>query len=102
MPALASFSPGSPTITVSVIDTPGVNGTLLPGQGYQMLITSDATNSVSFFKTGVAGVQAAVTDTPVLPGSCRIYTLPPTHTHIAFIAVPTGGANVNVTRGDGE
>ncbi len=63
------------------------------------MVTSGGGNAISFIKFGSSTVTAAVTDTPILPGTVQTFTLPPGATHAA--AIGTSSTTLYFTRGDG-
>jgi hypothetical protein len=97
MPALAPFSPGG---TVTLVSGGASTNVALPATaGDNLMITSPAGGAVAFFKTGNSTVVASVaSDTPILPDTAQMFTIPPDHTHVAAIGVAT----LYFTVGDGQ
>lgn len=93
------FTPGG-TVTLAV-DTNTDRVALSATGGMQARVIIVAGGSITFIKFGSATVEAAVTDTPVLPGTVEIFTIPPGTTHIAAI-VAASTSTIYITRGDGE
>lgn len=97
MPALAPFTPGA---TVSLAVTSSTGNVALGTGGDQVLISSAAGGNIAFIKFGTASsVIAATTDTPILPGTVQVLTLPPGSTYLAAIGSAT--TTLYLTRGDG-
>jgi hypothetical protein len=92
------FSPGA-TANLSVTTSTG-NVALPSGAGSRFLLQNSGANPF-FFKVGNSSVTAAVTDTPLLAGESRVFTLDPSATTIAAIT-GTATATLYVTRGEGE
>ncbi len=64
------------------------------GSGYQRVLVSPITTA--FIAFGASGVTAALTDTPVLAGVPRYFTLEPGQTHVAGITA-SGTADLYFT-----
>ena len=96
MPALAPFTPGT-TVSLAVTGTTG--RVAVTGNGDQVLVSSLAANAIAFIKMGDSTVTAAVTDTPILPGTVQVFTIPSGATNIA--AIGTASTTLYFTRGDG-
>ncbi len=96
MPALAPFTPGA---TVSRTVTSSTANVALGTGGDQVMISSAAGGNIAFVKFGDSTVTAATTDTPILPGTVQVYTIPPGATYIAAIGSAT--TTLYITRGDG-
>lgn len=99
MPSLAPFTPGG---TVSrTVTSSSANVALPTTTGDQIMVTSPAGGNIAFIKFGVdSSITAAVTDTPILPGSIIVLTVPPTMLYVAAIGSAT--TTLYFTRGDGE
>lgn len=96
---LNPFTPGS---TVSVSATGTTSRVALPAtRGNQIRVAVAAGGSIAFVRFGTTAVNALVTDTPVLPGTIEIFTVPTGMTHVAGIT-STGTATVYFTAGDGQ
>jgi len=50
-----------------------------------VMVSSLAANAVAFIAFGSSTVEAALTDTPILPGTQRIFTIGSEVTHVAAI-----------------
>lgn len=93
---LNPFTPGS---TVSRTVSGASANVALTGSGLQVMVSSLAANAIAFITFGTSAVTAALTDTPVLPGTVQVFTIPPGTTHVA--AIGTAGT-LYLTRGDGS
>lgn len=97
---LLPFTPGA-TVSLAVTGTTG-NVAMSKPAGRQIMVTSLAANAATFIAFGTsAAVEAAVTDTPILPGTVNVFTVPSAWTHVAAITA-TGTATLYFTSGDGE
>ena len=67
----------------------------------QVMVTSAAGNAIAFIKFGISTVEAAATDTPILPGTVMVFTVPSggLTTHVA--AIGTAGTTLYFTSGEG-
>jgi hypothetical protein len=65
----------------------------------QVMVTSAAANSIAFIAFGTSAVTAAVTDTPILPGTVQVFTIPHSVTHVA--AIGTASTTLYFTSGEG-
>ena len=103
MPALAPFTPSN-TKAITVAATTA-NLTLPTPRGDQVMVSSLAANAVAFIAFGDSTVTvAAPTGTqssgiPILPGTQKVFTVPPYATYIASIG--TANDTLYVTSGDG-
>ena len=96
---LNPFTPG-PTVSRTVTGTTArVQITIAATHGYQLMVTSAAGNSLAFIKFGDVTVEAAVTDTPILPGTVMVFTVPASTLYVA--AIGTTGTTLYFTSGDG-
>lgn len=92
------FTPGG-TVSRTVTGT-SANVALSKASAQQVMVTSAAGNSIAFIKFGdSSAVTAAVTDTPILPGTVQVFTISGTATHVA--AIGTTGTTLYFTTGDG-
>lgn len=80
----APFTPGG-TVAVSVT-TASLRGTLPAGSVAQVLINAPASNSIAFIKFGDNTVVAALTDTPIMPGTVTLFSVPNGATSVAVIS----------------
>lgn len=97
MPALAPFTPAG---TVSLAVTGATARVALPRPGAnQIMVTSPAANAIAFIKFDQATVTAAVTDTPILPGTSQVFTVPLDASHVA--AIGTASTTLYFTVGEG-
>jgi hypothetical protein len=83
------FSAGS---TVSLAATTATSNVALApnaGNGNSVRISSPTANSLAFVKFGGAGVTAALTDIPILPGTTQTLTIPQGATFVAAITAAT-------------
>lgn len=93
--------PFTPAATVTVPVTTVTSRVALPTpKKNQVLVTNAAGGSLAFIKFGDLNVTAAITDTPILPGTAYIFTIAPGVTHIAAIT-GTSTATVYATLGEG-
>lgn len=87
----APFTPG-PTVLLAVT---AASARVPFGAGtgtVQVLVTCPSTvTGITFLKFGDVTVNAAVTDTPILPGTVQIMTVPNNATHVAAISGGAGG-----------
>lgn len=99
MPALAPLSPAG-TVSLAVTGSTG-SVALSKAVLSQVMVTSAAANSIAFIKFGTSAVTAAVTDTPILPGTVQVFTVPNdgTVTHVA--AIGTASTTLYFTVGEG-
>jgi hypothetical protein len=96
---LNPFTPG-PTVSRTVTGTTArVQITIAATHGYQLMVTSPAGGAIAFIAFGSATVEAAVTDTPILPGTVQIFTVPASTLYVA--AIGTSGTTLYFTSGDG-
>lgn len=97
--ALKNFIPG-PTVSIAgTTSTAAVALGVGPTSRKDVMIYNSGT-TVAFFKFGVAGVTAAVTDTPIAPGSMNIFHANDM-THVAAI-MGSGTATLYFTSGYGN
>ncbi len=98
MPALAPFTPG---VTVSRTVTSSSANVAVTGTAQQVMVSSPLANNIAFINFGTSSaVTAAVTDTPILPGTVQVFTIPSDATHVAAIGSAT--TTLYFTRGDGQ
>lgn len=103
MTMMPPFTPGA---TVSATSGAGASSAATafgkPTGGQQVLVTSESggTQAKAFIKFGDSGVVAAATDTPILPGTSQIFTVPMSATHFAVFSA--AATLVYVTSGIGE
>ncbi|MEI6283071.1 MAG: hypothetical protein WCP82_10225 [Alphaproteobacteria bacterium] len=83
MAALNPFTPAG-TVTLSVSSTTG-SATLPTTSFDQLLVTAPAGGAIAFIRWGASPQTAVTTDTPILPGSVQIFTIPSTATTVAAI-----------------
>ena len=96
---LNPFTPG-PTVSRAVTGTTAsVQITIAATHGYQVMVTSPAGNAIAFIKFGASTVEAAVTDTPILPGTVQVFPVPASTLYVA--AIGTSGTTLYFTSGDG-
>lgn len=106
MSLMPPFTPGA-TVSVSAVATSTAATALGKPQlasGNQVMVTveSGGTQVKSFIKFGDSTVQATTSDTPLLPGTQPIFTIPGGATHFAVIGSGAGPTVVYVTSGVGE
>jgi hypothetical protein len=101
MTLMAPFTPGATANATSGAGSSSA-ATALTKAGQQALITSESggTQAKAFIKFGDNAVQAAATDTPILPGTTQILTPPSTATHFAVFSA--AATLIYVTSGIGE
>lgn len=99
MPALAPFTPAG-TVSRTVTGTTA-RVALSKANLNQVMVTSAAGNSIAFINFGTSTVEAAVTDTPILPGTVQVFTVPSggLTTHVA--AIGTSSTTLYFTSGEG-
>lgn len=109
MPSLAPITPGN-SIAITVAATSAA--VAIPGRSAmtqgadQVYVTSLAANAVAFVAFGISTMTVviptgtAANGIPILPGTSRVFTVPPGYTHIATIG--TAGNTLYVTVGDGQ
>ena len=93
----ALFTPGA---TAKVAATTTTGRVALSITGAQTVAVVNDGTTVAFIKFGDSTVTATTSDTPILGGSSRGFTPPPTATHMAAI-MASGTANIYVTVGAG-
>lgn len=94
------MNPFTPGATVSRTVSGSSANVALTGSGLQVMVSSLAANAIAFIKFGSSSaITAALTDTPILPGTVQVLTIPPDTTHVA--AIGTAGT-LYLTRGDGQ
>jgi hypothetical protein len=101
MTMMPPFTPG-PTANATSGAGSSSTATALARTGQQVLITSESggTQAKAFIKFGDSTVQAAATDTPILPGTTQIFTPPSSATHFAVFSA--AATLVYATSGIGE
>ncbi len=102
---MSLMPPFTPGLTASASSSGSASAATSLGKiSQQALITSAAggTQVLAFIKFGDSAVAAAVTDTPILPGSAQILTPPSTATHFSVIAASASATTIYVTSGIGE
>ena len=97
MPSLAPLTPAG-TVSRTVTGTTA-RVTLAKTGLNQVMVTSAAANTIAFIKFGSVTVEAAVTDTPILPGTVQVFTIPLDATNVA--AIGTAGTTLYFTSGEG-
>lgn len=95
---LNPFTPGG-TVSRAVTGTTA-NVALSSTHGLQVMVTSAATNSLAFIKFGASTVEATTSDTPILPGTVQVFTIPSGTLYVA--AIGTSGTTLYFTSGDGQ
>lgn len=98
---LNPFTPGGPTATLAVTTSSDLVAITRGQQSNQVQITVVAGGEIAFVNFGDDTVVAAVTDTPVLPGTYRIFSIAPDVTHVAAIT-STSTATLYATPGNGQ
>lgn len=98
MSNLAPFTPGG-TVSRAVTGTTANVALSKGGRDQQVMVSSLAANAIAFIKFGSSTVEAATTDTPILPGTQRIFTIGPDVTHMA--AIGTNSTTLYATTGAG-
>lgn len=94
--------PFTPAGTVTLAVTAASSRIALDvGPSGQVMITNAPDSALAFIKFGDSTVTAAVTDTPILPSACYVFSVGPDVTHIAGICAGAGTATVYTTRGQG-
>lgn len=78
-------NPFTPAGTVSVSVSAASSRTALTRASNSVMVTAPAGGAVCFINFGSSSVTAAVTDTPILPGSVQVFSPPASATHIAAI-----------------
>jgi len=103
----AAMNPFTPGATATLSATTSSSNAALSNQaaaqnvgGQQCRIAAPAGGSIAFIKFGTSSVTAAVTDTPILPGSVEMFTIPANATHVAVIT-GTSTQTLYVTTGYG-
>lgn len=97
---LNPFTPGGPTATLAVTGTTG-RVAITRGFSEQVMVTVVAGSQIAFVKFGDNTVVATTADTPVLPGTYRIFSVPADATNIAAIT-STSTATLYATPGNGQ
>lgn len=92
------FSPG-PTVSLATTTATG-RVALGTGPKNQVMISTLPGDGVAFINFGSSTVNAAVTNTPILPGAVYVFTIPPGTTHVAAIT-GSGTATLYATLGQG-
>lgn len=99
----APFTPG-PTVQLAVTGTSGrvALGTGAGASGTpQVIVTAPAGGQIAYIKFGDATVAAvAATDTPILPGTVQMFTVPVGATNVAAITA-TSTQTLYFTTGHG-
>lgn len=90
------FAPGA-TVTLAVT-TASADVALTPGNSCIRVV--NAGTSLAFFRTGGATQTAVITDTPLLPNSMEIFSIPNTTSH--FAAIGAAATTLYVTVGEGQ
>lgn len=103
MPATSPFTP-SKSIAITVAATSAAAALPTLG-GDQCMVSSLAGNAIAFIAFGISTVAVVVPTTqtngiPILPGTQRVFTIPPGATHIATIG--TAANTLYVSTGDGS
>lgn len=92
------FSPG-PTVTLAATATSA--DVVIPA-GFNVIRVVNAGTGIAFFRTGTSAQTALVTDTPILPSSYEVFTVPQNTTHFAAICAAAGTATIYITVGEGQ
>lgn len=95
------MNPFTPGATVSRAVTSTTANVALGTGGLQVRVVSPAGGAIAFIKFGADNtVEAAVTDTPILPGTIEVLTRAPGAAYVA--AIGTNGTTLYFTTGDGQ
>ncbi len=78
-------NPLSPAGTASLSCSSSNARVALAKSSNTVMVTAPAGGAVTFIKFGSSTVTAAVTDTPILPGSVQTFSIPPDATYVAGI-----------------
>jgi len=98
---MAAVNPISPAGTVSRTVTGSSANVALAKAANQVVVTSPSTNSIAFIAFGTSSaVTAAVTDTPILPGTVQVFSTGVNITYVA--AIGTAGTTLYFTSGEGQ
>lgn len=81
------FTPGA-TVTLAVT-TATARVAMTRGYSDQVMITAPAGGAMAFVRFGDSTVTAAITDTPIVPGTQAIFSIAPGTTHMAAITGAT-------------
>ena len=98
MSSLFNFK-ARPQATVSGVVT-GVSGDITMAAGADTVRLTNIGNQVIFWKVGTGGASVTA-DTPLLPNSSELFSIPPATTVIAAIAAGAG-SSLYVTPGSGN
>lgn len=91
------FTPGA---TVNIAATTTTGRVALPTTGAAQVAVVNDGATTAFVKFGNSTVEATTSDTPILAGSVRGFTVPSNATHVAAI-MSSSTATVYFTMGDG-
>lgn len=91
------FTPAG-TVTISVSSSNVT--TALSKATNAVMISAPAGGAVAFIKFGTSSVTAAVTDTPILPGSVQTFSVAPQVTHVGAITA-SSTQTLYATSGEG-
>lgn len=85
MTMMPPFTPGVTVALDGITASASVALGAPVGKGQQVLVTNPAggTQALAFIRFGDSAVVAAATDTPILPGTRQIFTVPDSATHVA-------------------
>lgn len=98
---MAAVNPITPAGTVSRVVTGTSANVALAKAANQVVVTSPSTNSIAFIAFGTSSsVTAAVTDTPILPGTVQVFSTGVNITYVA--AIGTVGTTLYFTSGEGQ
>ncbi len=78
-------NPLTPAGTASLSVSSVTSNVALAKATNTVMVTAPAGGAVCFIAFGTSAVTAAVTDTPILPGSVQTFSVPGTATHVAGI-----------------
>lgn len=90
------FSPGA-TVTLAVT-TASANVQI--AAGFNVIRVVNAGTGLAFFRTGTSSQTALITDTPILPNSMEIFSVPENTTNFGAIGAAT--TTLYVTVGEGQ
>lgn len=98
---MAASNPLSPAGTVSRSVTGSSANVALAKAANHVMVSSPATNAIAFINFGTSSaVTAAVTDTPILPGSVQVFSTGVNITYVA--AIGTSGSTLYFTSCEGN
>jgi hypothetical protein len=94
-----SFTPAG-TVSRAVTGTTANVAVSKGSRAQTVMVQSLAGNAIAFIKFGASTVEAAATDTPILPGQTLFLTVGNDVTHMA--AIGTMSTTLYVTSGNGD